>query len=286
MINKKKIKRYLSKPYAIQLIKTLSTDYWRLFPDINLNYEKRTFRVPEPTSVALKDNFQLFEIMGHVFYWPIEYASNRLKGLYQEIFAPIDINPHAYETKRNQITEGDWVLDAGACEGFFIHYALLRKANVLAVEPVPRLAEALRKTYHREICEGKVIILQAGIGNRTGLSMLQENKEEIYCSSISAVQGVEIPIISLDDILKQQIVPSINFIKMDIEGGEIEAFFDTRMVLESQPKLSIAVYHDYKNALNLRKIIVGFQPKYNISFRGLFINEKFGLPRPYMLHAR
>lgn len=271
--------------FLLTLTKVFRTRYWGLLRYFDLNNHVKEFKVSEVKILNDHDNWKVLEIEGFQFYWPSEYSIEGLKGLYRETFSPYIINPHAYETNKIKISSGDWVLDAGACEGFFIHYALMRNAKVLAVEPMPRLAEALRKTFNKEIADGKVIVLNAGIGTVTGKSQLQENKNKVFCSTVMEGQGLDIPIVSLDDIIIKNIIPTINFLKMDIEGGEIDAFRGAKKTLAKRPKLSIAVYHDYQNAYTLRKIIQSNQPLYSVKYRGLFMRDDFGPPRPYMLHA-
>lgn len=252
----------------------------------HLNYDVKKFKFHGPDLVHQDSNWKLFEVMGDRFFWPSEYDSRGLKGLYREVYAPAEINPHAYETNRIRISEGDWVVDAGACEGFFTRYALQRKANVLAIEPISRLAEALETTFKTEIHEGRVKVLKAGISDASGVSQLKINSQEIYCSFVESGHGEDTPIFSLDDIVNMNIVPTINFLKMDIEGGEIDAIRGaTKILKEIHPKVSIAVYHSYRNAIIIKNFIKNSQPNYHIAFRGLFIRDDFGPPRPYMLHA-
>jgi hypothetical protein len=95
-----------------------------------------------------------------------------------------------------------------------------------------------------------------------------------------------VDVMSLDDVCSTNIIPPVNFVKMDIEGAEISAFRGaTRTRREMRPKLSIAVYHQYANACIVEQVIRDAQPNYDIAFVGLFMREEFGRPRPFMLHA-
>jgi FkbM family methyltransferase len=277
---------YLSKKYLRRLILVLRTPYWRLIYQDFRRYKQPAMVVPEPSVISQNEDWKILEILGLRFFWPTEYSNRGLRGLYREVFAPPKVNPHAYETGNVKILEGEWVVDAGACEGFFVHYALQRGAKVLAVEPVPRLAEALTQTFTSEIKKGQVIVLNAGIADKSGFAHIQVNTNDVYCSTIGDVEGEKIRLVTLDELVQEKIVPSINFIKMDIEGAEIKALRGSFHTLkEFRPKLSIAVYHEYKNAIILRELLENCRTDYNIFFRGLFIRESFGLPRPYMLFA-
>lgn len=283
---KKKIKRYISKKYIHQFFLTLTTQYWEVLKDIDLNFLINEFVNPKLNLVNQDQNWKTFSIGNIVINWPIEYQNKGLVGLYNETFAPYKINPHAYESKEINISEGDWVIDAGACEGYFTHYALIKKANVLAIEPIPRLAEALKITFHQEIKEGRVIVLNAGVGKDICTSNIQIDEKEVYCSTVSEEPGIEISITTIDEILRKRIIPTIDFIKMDIEGGEVDAIIGARNTLKSKPKIAIAVYHKYDNAEKIRRIINNSCPDYKITYRGAFIRSGYGPPRPYILHAR
>lgn len=71
---------------------------------------------------------------------------------------------------------------------------------------------------------------------------------------------------------------------MDIEGAEMLALIGTSKTLQEQkPKLTIAVYHEYYNAIECRDIILKAIPTYKIVFRGMNLWKKPS--RPYLLFA-
>ncbi len=67
-----------------------------------------------------------------------------------------------YQTAR--IKPGAIVLDCGANYGTFTRRALLRgAAEVVAIEINPELADAMRRTFAKEIGEGKVVVYGKGV---------------------------------------------------------------------------------------------------------------------------
>jgi FkbM family methyltransferase len=207
--------------------------------------------------------------------------------LYKEVFTPGQFNPHAYISNELDICPGDWVIDAGACEGFFTHLALQKGANVLAIEPVPELAGALNQTFAEEIENGRVQVLQSGISDETSEMRLTVASEAAYCSKADPFGDVVVPVFTVDEIIKRKLVPRVDFLKMDVEGMEVRALAGAAETMHSHsPKLSIAVYHNYVAAKAARSIVRKAQANYNVQWRGVFFERGFGLPRPYMLHAR
>ncbi len=269
---------------AIQL---LWTPYRGLLWRDGLIFKRRRFARPIFTTVFEDSEWKVLEVEGFRFFWPHEYDDRELPGLYREIFAPTACNPHAYEMEIVRIQPGDWVVDAGACEGFFTHYALRRGAQVLMIEPVPKLAQALSHTFEQEMRAGRVRLLQGGIGKSRGEMKLEIPQDTVYDAHISQEGTEPVTMYTLDGIIENGIVPSIDFVKMDIEGQEIAAFKGaTELLRLHSPKLSIAVYHEFLNAQIVRSLILEAQPVYQVSWRGVFLPEGFASPRPYMLHAR
>jgi len=74
-------------------------------------------------------------------------------------------------------------------------------------------------------------------GNAAALSVYHD----AFYSSTGDSIGVEAD--TLDGILKELDIAAVDFIKMDIEGSEIEALKGMRKALESQVQLAIVAYH-------------------------------------------
>ncbi len=268
--------------------KVLTTPYWLMVFQDALNFRKAAYCSP-PLHILEEDKqWLVLEIADYRFVWPAEYRSFQgLRDLYHETLAPAQYNPHAYEYGAVRINAGDWVVDGGACEGFFTHHALKCGASVLVIEPVPRLAEALRLTFAKEIREGRVRVLEGALSDTEGLLHLAFAANEVYSASVGVSGTQVVNAYSLDSILFcDKLVPTMDFVKMDIEGAEVEAIRGATMLLRQiHPRLSIAVYHEFLNAKTVKSLIRAAYPQYRVSWRGLFIREEYGAPRPVMLHA-
>ncbi|KQC11660.1 MAG: hypothetical protein APR54_10615 [Candidatus Cloacimonas sp. SDB] len=227
------------------------------------------------------DGYRIIEIKNHRYYWPEDSACEPLKWMYREVFCPPIMNFHSYETKDVKIVPGDTVIDAGACEGFFSRYALERGASVIAIEPVPSLAQALKKTFHNEMIENRIQILPFALGSKSGIAHLKYTSDSLFEASISD-EGDEIETTTIDDI---SIEKTIDFIKMDVEGYEIEAVLGAKNTIQSQkPRLAIAVYHEYANASIISNILKQCRPDYKIHYRGIYAWDNC-VPRPFMVFA-
>jgi len=224
--------------------------------------------------------YNCLKIGKYRYCWPKMFDISALPYMYQEVFEPADDNPHAYEYENLKLAKGDICIDAGACEGFFTRYALERGARVIAIEPVNVLAKALKHTFSEEIEAGSVSICNRAIGLYTGQGHLYSDPIQVYESRLDS-DGEEIDIIKLDDL----ITAKIDFIKMDIEGGEVGALYGAKNIIQQyKPKLAIAVYHKYENAQEIMEFLQEICPSYTILHRGIFAHGGVK-PRPMMVYA-
>lgn len=268
----------------------LSGKYRFTVNDLVLHVKERLI---EPPCVVVDDHSEdviKVVIEGKAIFWPKEYPSKSLAWLYAEVFFDRRINPSSYENKNIVISSCNWVMDAGACEGYYSLFAFEKGArSVIAIEPIPRLASMLSLTFKEYLEAGQFKILNEGLSEKKGEAVISTNDETIYDSSIlnpvmDNGSSIQVNLDTIDSIVKRFDLGGAGLIKMDIEGAEMEALRGARKTLARyKPKLAIAVYHDYFNALECRNIIRSSNPKYQIEFRGMY--GYFSPPRPYMLFA-
>lgn len=203
-----------------------------------------------------QDETELLRIGDIEFWWPCEYSAVLLPTIWAEVFLPYPPNGHAYEAEGTSVPKGGWVVDIGAGEGFFIAYCLRRGANVLAVEPLPRLVHCLQKTFSQDIEQGRVILVKAfaGAGTRESSNLPKD----------------EVPVITLDRILESLSLPSVDLIKVDVEGAETQVLDGARTVLSKfQPELSVCVYHYKHQEKEVSRFMSSMVPGYKIVAKGL-----------------
>lgn len=246
--------------------------------------------VPVFAPVAEDEAAGLTELSaGSERYWiPHGIYDGGLTAIYKEVFNPH--HPHHYEYRDCRIRPGDVVIDAGACEGFFVRFALQKGANVVAIEPYSQMAEALRRTFAPEIREGRVIVVQALLTDRVGETVLALNPR--FPFEAHAVEANESPVFSeaaqettLDALVDALPWKRCDFLKMDIEGAERGAVAGATSTLKRDlPCLSLAVYHlasGYRDiASDIRRLGLGYQ----VEGKGVLAMGD-NVRRPMMLHA-
>lgn len=257
--------------------------------DALLHLRERNWKLKPIETISEEGENYYLSINGLKFYWPKNFGTGDLSWIYAEIFNDIKVNPSSYHHEKIPIEKDAWVFDAGASEGFFTAYALEKTTGtVFAFEPIKELEAALIKTFKKDYEDGRFKMVSAGIGKEESTMQLSLNFSHPCDASTSDdanIERREIRIVTIDDIVKSEALTRPGFIKMDIEGAEMDALKGATQTLKNlKPKLAIAVYHEYENGFECAEIIKSANPSYTIEFRGM--NGYFkGKVRPYILFA-
>ena len=139
------------------------------------------------------------------------------------------------------VQKGDIVLDCGADYGTFTRSALAAGAAVVvSIEPTPRKEICLRRTFENEIRSGQVIIVPKGVWNKADFLKLYDDSIVQHKSA----DGPVVPLVTIDQMVKDLNLPRVDFIKMDIEGAEMEALQGAvETVRRFHPRMAISLEH-------------------------------------------
>jgi FkbM family methyltransferase len=156
------------------------------------------------------------------FPMPVAYASH-LKALFQN---EIELRLLSLLCDRRLTS-----IDVGAFTGTYAIGASIFSKNVIAIEPQPRLAEALRRSMPRN-----VRIVEAALSNVEGSGILRmPTREGGSISRLDPMPGltegwVEVPVKlkCMDDLDCGR----VGFVKIDAEGHEIEVLEGAVKVIE------------------------------------------------------
>jgi FkbM family methyltransferase len=186
-----------------------------------------------------------------------------------------------YTSRDVRVQHGDTVVDCGAHVGVFTRYALLHGAErVVAVEPDPTNIACLKANFQREISEGRVLLIKAGVWEKaTHLTLTEAHGENSGAASFLAEKddGTEtrdVPAYPLDDIVTQLRLSRVDFIKMDIEGSERFALRGAGSTLRRfKPRMAISAYHLPDDPTVIPAISKSFVPAYKVHAKDVeFIN--------------
>ncbi len=149
----------------------------------------------------------------------------------------------------NSLRPGDIVLDAGANVGVFTRKALWAGASkVIAIEPGPENVECLRRNFASEIADGRVVIYPKGIWNQDDVLKLaispDDSATDSFVRPIKNAQFVDVPLTTVDHLVRELNLPRVDFIKMDIEGAEQKAIAGGReTIAKFHPRMALCTYH-------------------------------------------
>ncbi|MBV8845606.1 MAG: FkbM family methyltransferase [Bryobacterales bacterium] len=150
------------------------------------------------------------------------------------------------------IRPGDIVFDCGASIGVFTRKALKAGAKkVIAVEPGPESLVCLRRNYEKEIQNGTVVVIPKGVYDHEGEMPFLDIQDNPMGSrfirdprSRLTPKLTSLPITTIDKIVADLGLPSVDFIKMDIEGSERYALKGAEQTLRKfHPRMAICTYH-------------------------------------------
>jgi FkbM family methyltransferase len=167
--------------------------------------------------------------------------------------------------KYYKIRKGDIIVDVGAHIGTFAVRAATivgQEGRVVAIEPETDNLKFLRKNIQDNKLHNVVIVpkaiwssqgkLKFFIAERTGRHGLINDKDQ------DPNKFIEVEVDTLDNILKDVGISKIDFIKMDIEGAEVEAYQGMKETLKNNNvKLAIAAYHTLEGLQKITRWLHG-----------------------------
>lgn len=148
----------------------------------------------------------------------------------------------------HKLKAGEIVIDCGADVGDFTMYAsrvVGASGKVIAFEPDPIIYGRLK--FNVELNKlNNVILIKKGVWseNTTLKFMSAKDKPRSFLFDEAGEGIIEIPVVSIDSELKELKIGKVDFIKMDVEGAEIEAVKGAvRILANNKVDLAIASYH-------------------------------------------
>lgn len=140
---------------------------------------------------------------------------------------------------------GMTVLDIGAHHGFFTLLASRKvgaAGRVLAVEPSPRERRKLLRHLRLNRC-ANVRVEACALGSVPGeTELFVVVGSETGCNSLrppntaEPTERVRVPVLTVDACLERAKMPRVDFVKLDVEGGELEVLKGAVGLLERRPR--------------------------------------------------
>lgn len=179
-----------------------------------------------------------------------------------------------YETENVKLQAGDIVIDAGANMGVFSVLAADAGTTVYAFEPQPSVHELLEANAKLNSFADKINLVKFGLSDKKCTVDFFEDFSQFTSSgmvmSVENRQGktYKIDCVSLDEWVRENNIPRVDFIKADIEGAERLMLDGAKETLRKfKPRLAICTYHLPDDPKVLREKILSANPDYKIDQR-------------------
>jgi len=176
--------------------------------------------------------------------------------------------------------KGDVVIDAGACYGdTAIYFAELvgGEGKIYSFEFSKRSLAILYKNLSlNKKYQNRIKIIEKPLWSSTGVCVFDNcggpgNKVVLS----NKFQSEKHYTISLDNFVYKEKIKTVDFIKMDIEGAELEALKGSERVLKGdRPTLAICAYHKITDCYNIPKYIESLNLGYRFYFDHYSINNE------------
>ena len=224
---------------------------WRQCRDVLLWLVRSSLQPTWPVSVTIEDcKFYLH---------PYDY------GISTELFIYGTHEPASTKLFKGAVREGMVVVDIGSNLGYYAIPAarlVTPSGKVMAIEPEPKNFAALRRNVEANRIENMILIPSA-IGSTDSMGKLYlapvSNTHTLRPTEHQRLsQYIEVPVKRLDTLVQAAGLTRVDFIRMDIEGFEVEAVSGMWNTLkENQPGLMMELHCDVVGSLALANLLDG-----------------------------
>jgi FkbM family methyltransferase len=199
-------------------------------------------------------------MFGNLRHYDFEYLNKRyiVDCLGLEYY--LHRRQYFYECEQIRIMpeEGDFLIDGGACLGdstAVFSNSVGIEGKIYAFDPVADHLEILKHNAIQFPIKN-VEVVEYGLSNKNDdHPPLRLNH---YDPAFQA-RALNLPLVKIDSLVENKILDRIDFIKLDVEGSEIDVLWGAqRSISVFQPKMAISLYHKpndfFEIPLLIRKI--------------------------------
>ena len=255
-------------------IQDVLSDYWSKYPYWgSYSFKENNFDIFHQKAKVFKDyvndivwlydrledyrsKFALYSVLSNFYYFDFECLKKAKEQLYSQYF-DLDILHNVSDEIFVDVGTyyGETILDFIKCFGEDSY------KKIYGYEITPVVVEKAKKSlsnFHN------IEIFNKAVGESTGKVFLKENSVSNSANQVEYDGKIEIDKISLDEDIQS----NISMIKMDIEGGEIDAIKGCEKHIRNDcPKLIISAYHSNSDFVVIPKIIESIRNDYKFYFR-------------------
>lgn len=260
-----------SGKYSVELFQKLGMKilgiYDRNYKEI-ISYHDIPVLAPPTIKTDVKDN-ELIIICTPNYYQEIYDYLSQL-GITQDRILIFDRKEQSEEEQyfdfMDHYVQGTDFIDAGClnCHTAFLFHQKCKGCygQIIAFEPDPenyKQCQTMQREYHLENCR----LIQAGLGKEN--EVVHFTATHNGSSTISPEGTEQIRLVTLDSIVNER---KVGFIKMDIEGAELDALQGSaKTIKRDKPLCAISVYHKPGDVIVIMQYLKHLVPEYQFALR-------------------
>ncbi len=176
--------------------------------------------------------------------------------------------PEVRFMKRN-LLESSVFFDVGSAIGYYAAQAAAvigDKGSIHCFEPVPRFFSMLKDNLTRSSVRAHVHLNCVAVSAETGhcLIAIDDGKSRVLtaghaaASTSSGTRMVSAPTITLDEYMDQRGLGNVDFLKLDVEGHELQALKGLRRHFEAGIRPTILTEIGWEDSSDLRESLIAY----------------------------
>ncbi|WMO14140.1 FkbM family methyltransferase [Pseudoalteromonas piscicida] len=213
----------------------------------------------ELSSIVDTDGYQLISVNENEVYLPFDPIGFTINFKLQQ---------YAYQN-RVVIENGDVVLDCGAANGdTALYFTAYGASKVYSFEFLKENIIKFNNTMLRNKAFSNLIeLVERALWDESNIRLsFSENGNATSVQKCSSNEGDTVQTITIDEFTAQK-GTHVDFIKMDIEGAELNALRGAKeTILKYKPKLAICVYHKDDDLVSIPDFIDSLNCDYEMYF--------------------
>lgn len=172
-----------------------------------------------------------------------------------------------------RVEPGDIVVDAGGCLGDTALFFAKDAKKVFCYECIPSNINILQKNLELNPDRAHKISVVAKALYREHGKVLRFSDNGP--GSHAVAEGIEVTTDTIDNLVSSGRAERVDFIKMDIEGAEMDALIGAERTIRSyRPRLAISVYHSLPDFVRIPRWIASLNLGYKFYLEHFTIHEE------------
>lgn len=191
-----------------------------------------------------------------------------------KMYESIENQNEYFDSKIIQLKQDEVYIDVGAYDGDtideFLNITNNKFEKIIAFELEKKNYEKLRANVSRysSDIQNNITLYNKGLYNTRAFVTMTSERDNVTISEVvkDKQDTILAEVVELSDILEKN--QKVTYIKMDIEGSEMEALMGASEVIKQwKPKLAICIYHKPEHYWQIPLFIKSLVPEYKIYIR-------------------